>query len=119
MTDSSSPVGLASKYNFLEATVHRRSIVTVKKESPIPDARITELVKHTLLHTPSPFHVQSTRAIVLLNKDHDKFWDIAYENAEKSYPPPIFAKVGPNIKLFQGSYGTVRHLLRLTTSSQY
>ena len=108
MTTSSNPVGLASKFNFLEATLHRRSIITVKKESPIPDSRIIELVKHSILHTPSPFHVQSTRAVVLLHKDHDKFWDIAYENAEKNYPAPMFEKVGPNIKLFKEGYGTVR-----------
>ena len=113
MASESNPVGLAAKYNFLEATVHRRSIITVKKESPIPDSRIIELVKHSILHTPSPFHVQSTRAVVLFGKDHDKFWDIAYENAEKNFAPPMFEKVGPNIKLFKGAYGTVRRVFFL------
>ena len=113
MGDTSNPVGLAAKYDFLEATVHRRSIITVKKESPIPDSRIVELVKHAVLHTPSPFHVQSTRAVVLLGKDHDKLWDFAYENAEKTYPPAFFEKVSSNIKLFKGAYGTVGHLLGL------
>lgn len=108
MATSSNPVGLASKYNFLEATLHRRSITTTKKESPIPDSRIVELVKHSILHTPSPFHVQSTRAVVLLHKDHEKFWDIAYENAEKSFSGPMLEKVGPNVKLFRAAYGTVR-----------
>ena len=113
MATSSSPVGLASKYNFLEATLHRRSITTVKKESPIPDSRIIELVKHSILHTPSPFHVQSTRAVVLLHKDHEKFWDIAYENAKKAFSGPMLEKVGPNVKLFRGGYGTVRKSIAL------
>ena len=114
MADQSSPVGLASKYNFLEATIHRRSTITTKKESPIPDSRIVELVKHSILHTPSPFHVQSTRAVVLLHKDHDKLWDIAYENVEKTAPPPaLYEKLTTSIKLYKGAYGSVRRLALL------
>lgn len=114
MADQSSPVGLASKYNFLEATIHRRSTITTKKESPIPDSRIVELVKHSILHTPSPFHVQSTRAVVLLHKDHDKLWDIAHENVEKTAPPPaLYEKLITSIKLYKGAYGSVRRLALL------
>ncbi|CAF9936042.1 hypothetical protein IMSHALPRED_010440 [Imshaugia aleurites] len=104
---AASPINIASKYSFLEATVHRRSTIDLKKESPIPDARIIELVKHSLLHTPSPFHVQSTRAVVLLNQDHEKLWDMAYENSSKTAPPELFQKLGPNLKAFKQSYGTV------------
>ena len=99
---------MASKVSFLEATVIRRSTIDLKKESTIPNARIIELVKHSLLHTPTPFHTQSTRAVVLLQKDHEKLWDIAHEHRSKSDPPEFFnARVGPNIKAYKQGYGTV------------
>lgn len=117
MANTSSPVGLASKYDFLQATLHRRSTIATKKESPIPDSRIVELVKHSILHTPSPFHVQSTRAVVLLHQDHEKLWDFAYENAEKTYPPELFERLSPNIKQFKQAYGSVGMMICFTYSS--
>ncbi|KAK4690161.1 uncharacterized protein P7C71_g6561, partial [Lecanoromycetidae sp. Uapishka_2] len=99
---------MASKFSFLEATVMRRSTIDLKKDSTIPDSRIIEIVNHAILHTPSPFHVQSTRAVVLLHGDHDKFWDMAYAHAEKNYPPEMFqGRIVPNLKSFKGSYATV------------
>lgn len=101
---------MAAKFSFLEATVIRRSTVDLKKESSIPDARIIEIVKHVILHNPSPFHVQSTRAVVLLHQDHDKLWDLIYEHTSKTAPPEVFnTRLSPNLKLFKQAYGTVRH----------
>lgn len=101
---------MASKFSFLDATILRRSTIDLKNESLIPDALIVEIVKHSLLHTPTPFHVQSTRAVILLNQDHEKLWDIAYEHNSKTAPPELFnTKLSPNIKAFKKAYGTVRH----------
>jgi uncharacterized protein len=102
---------MAAKITFLEATVIRRSTITLKKESPIPDSRIIEIVKHSVLHAPSPFHVQSCRAVVLLHADHEKLWDIAYEHNRQTAPPPLFERLGPNLKAYKQSYGTVSESL--------
>ncbi len=99
---------MAAKVSFLEATLMRRSTIDLKKSSTISDARIEEIVKHSILHTPTAFHVQSTRAVVLLHHDHDKLWDMIYEHAKKSYPPDLFNdRIVPNLKATKGSYGTV------------
>lgn len=102
------PINLASKISFLEATVLRRSTIDLKKASSISDERIVEIVKHSLLHGPSPFHVQSGGAVVLLYQEHEKFWDMAYEAAKKVTPEAIFnARFIPNLKAYRESYGTV------------
>ncbi|KAI4127280.1 MAG: hypothetical protein LQ338_003284 [Usnochroma carphineum] len=102
------PNGMASKFSFLEATVVRRSTIDLKKSSPISDERIIEVVKHALLHAPSPFHVQSTRAAVLLHEEHEKLWDMVYEHSSKTAPPEMFnSRLGPNLKAYRASYGTV------------
>ena len=102
------PINLASKISFLEATVLRRSTIDLKKASSISHERIVEIVKHSLLHGPSPFHVQSGRAVALLYQEHEKFWDMAYEAAKKVTPEAIFnARFIPNLKAYRESYGTV------------
>ena len=102
---------MASKFSFLEATVIRRSTVNLKKESPIPDARIEEIVKHSILHVPSPFHVQSARAVILLHNHHEKLWDMVYEHSSRTAPPEMFnTRLEPNLKAYKASYATVSRL---------
>ena len=101
-------INMAARHSFLEATVVRRSTVDLKKESTIPDARIIELVKHSILHTPSAFHVQSARAVVLLGADHEKLWDLAYTASQKATPAELFnARFIPNLTAFKKAHGTV------------
>lgn len=100
---------MASTTSLLEATLIRRSTLDLKNASTIPDSRIIDLVKHSLLHTPTSFHVQSARAVVLLNRDHGKLWDMAYTASEKTTPEELFkTRFAPNINAFRGAYGTVR-----------
>jgi len=107
-TSKANSVGMASKSCFLDATLLRRSYIDIKMESTISDARIEEIVKHAILHCPTAFSVQSTRAVVQLHKDHDKLWDMIHEHAKKSFPPDLFEeRITPNLKATKGSYGTV------------
>lgn len=99
---------MASTLSFLEAVTLRRSTITLQKASPIPDSKIIEIVQESVKHAPSPFHVQSARAVVLLHKEHEKLWDIVYEHTKKTAPPPVFnERLGPNLEAYKASYGTV------------
>lgn len=95
---------------FLDATVIRRSVVQIKAETVIPEERIVDIVQHAILHAPSPFHVQSCRAIVLFNDEHRKLWDIAKETVMTTMPPPVFASLEHKLKEYRGGYGTVSRL---------
>lgn len=78
---------------FLQAVEHRRTVYALGKESPIPDARIQEIVEFAVKNCPvspksalcktwemltafsprqSSFNSQSTRAVLVLGKNHDK-----------------------------------------------
>lgn len=122
---------MAYQTPFLEAIKVRRSILSLAKESPISDDRIvmcgTEplylfipystkkyvlltlsfLVNHAIKHAPSPFSVQSCRAIVLFGAEHEKLWDIGMEESRKTLPPPVFAQYEGKIQGFRDAYGTV------------
>ena len=97
----------AYKVSFFEAIKIRRSILSVAKESPISDDRIVMIVNHAIKHAPSPFHVQSCRAIVLFGEEHEKLWDIGMQRSKESIPPEAFQNVEGKIKGFKEAYGTV------------
>ena len=97
----------AYKVPFLEAIKIRRSVLSLSKESPISDDRIVMIVNHAIKHAPSPFHVQSCRAIVLFGDEHDKLWDFGMQRTKETMPPQIFAQYEDKIKGFQAAYGTV------------
>jgi predicted oxidoreductase (fatty acid repression mutant protein) len=98
---------MAYRTPFLEAIKVRRSILSLAKESPISDDRIVMCVNHAIKHAPSPFNVQSCRAIVLFGAEHEKLWDIGMEESRKNLPPPVFAQYESKIQGFRDAYGTV------------
>ncbi|KAI1824955.1 nitroreductase [Xylaria intraflava] len=93
---------------LLDAIRQRSSLHTLSDDIEVSDARIQEIVREGILHAPSPFNCQAGRAVVLLKQEHKKFWDMAYDAAKASVPPPIFEKgFEPRIKLFRAAYGTI------------
>ncbi|KAG0651980.1 nitroreductase HBN [Hyphodiscus hymeniophilus] len=107
---SAAPVQAGSpayKVPFLEAIKIRRSVHSLSKSSPIPDDRIVLIVNHAIKHAPSPFHVQSCRAIVLFGDEHDKLWDIGLQRTKETVPPEVFANLEDKINGFRAAYGTV------------
>ena len=109
---------MAYQVPFLEAIKIRRSILSLAKESPIADNRIVMIVNHAIKHAPSPFHVQSCRAVVLFGEDHEKLWDFGYEATKKTLPPQIFESYVSKIQGFRDAYGTVSCVL-LKTQTRY
>ena len=77
--------------DFFAAIKKRRSIYALKKESPISDDRIQELVEDAVKHGPTSFNSQSTRAVVLFGEQHDKLWDITTETLRKIVPEDSFS----------------------------
>jgi uncharacterized protein len=92
---------------FLEAIQARRSIYSITNTSPIPDERIEEIIKIALLNAPSTFNSQTTRIILLLKSEHEKFWDIALENVGAIADGPAVAYMEQRIAGFRAGYGTV------------
>ncbi|KAG9202309.1 hypothetical protein G6514_004518 [Epicoccum nigrum] len=93
--------------NVLEAIKERRTYYQLNKEAPISDSKIKELTEQALLHVPSSFNSQSTRLVVLLNKDHEQFWDYVIEVLKPLTPEGSFDGTKQKINGFKAAYGTV------------
>lgn len=97
-----------SKLTVGEAFKNRGSLHSLSDDVEIPDARVQDIVRDAILHSPTAFNSQSGRAVVLVKAEHKKFWDMAHDVANGSVPPQVFEMVfGPRIKMFRAAYGTV------------
>jgi len=93
---------------FLETIRNRRTYYGLRKESPISDTQIQEIIREVILHVPSAFNSQSSRILLLVKAEHDKLWDIAKEVLRGVVPAEQFASTEQKIDSFKAGYGTVR-----------
>ncbi|GGF84897.1 nitroreductase [Paenibacillus albidus] len=93
--------------SFFGAVKGRRSIYAISKESTISDAKIQEIVEEAVLHSPTSFNSQSSRAVVLLGEAHDKLWDITTDALRKIVPAEQFEGTAQKLASFKAGYGSV------------
>ncbi|WP_336769739.1 nitroreductase family protein [Bacillus bombysepticus] len=89
-----------------EAIESRRSIRAVKKGEGITKEKIETVLK-TALFAPSAFNMQSSRAVVLMDGEHEKFWDIVKETLRARVPAENFPATEERLNGFRGGNGTI------------
>lgn len=107
---------MASSKPFMQAVKERRTYYAINKEAPISDQKIVSIVKDAMLHVPSSFNSQSARLVVLLNEEHDTFWDYTLEVLKSIVSEEQFSSTQQRIAGFKGGYGTVRNRHRIHRS---
>lgn len=93
--------------NFYDSVSERRTFYGISKEKVASDERIQEVVEFAVKYTPSAFNSQSDRVLLLLDKEHDKFWDVTKEALRKVVPAAAFETTEKKIDSFRSGYGTV------------
>ncbi|KAK4544683.1 hypothetical protein LTR36_003932 [Oleoguttula mirabilis] len=94
------------KTSFKDAVKHRRTIYQLNKTSPVEDKKIEEIARLAIKDVPSSFNSQSTRLVVLLKDEHDKFWDIVKDILKVHVPEDKWEHTGQRIQGFRNAYGT-------------
>lgn len=93
---------------FMDAVRHRRSYYRLSSGSPVPDARIMDMLKEAVTNVPSAFNSQSARLVLLLGDNHRKMWDITLEALRKVTPEKSFDRTKAKVEgSFASGYGTV------------
>ena len=95
------------KKDFYSAVADRRTFYGISKEQVTTDEVIKQIIEHAVKHTPSAFNSQSARVVLLLDKQHDKLWDITKEALRKIVPADKFGPTEDKINSFRNGYGTV------------
>ncbi|KAJ6471655.1 nitroreductase family protein [Mycena vitilis] len=102
---------------FLAATATRRTNYAITPKSSISDEKLEAIIKHSVLHSPTPFNIQSSRAVLILGEGNTKLWKMISEYALKGLEGKtgmIHASLGEmkatiqgRMTAFSGGYGSV------------
>ncbi|KIW28582.1 uncharacterized protein PV07_08235 [Cladophialophora immunda] len=100
---------------FLAACRTRRTVYSLAKCPQLSDERVIYLVHEAILHTPSSFNSQSTRALVLLGDEHEHLWnDIAKPAVFAVAPKEVWLASEKKLSAFAAAHGTVSLLTNQT-----
>ena len=71
--------------NFTDLQTKRRSIYALGKDVELSNQELIDTIQGAVLNTPTAFNSQTSRVVILLDKESDAFWnEIAYSELEKS-----------------------------------
>jgi predicted oxidoreductase (fatty acid repression mutant protein) len=92
---------------FLSVLEKRRSYYGLGKDIDMPPGQLQSIVERAVLATPSAFNSQSARAVLLLNRHHDRLWGIVKETLRGIVRTESFAKTAAKIDGFAAAAGTI------------
>ncbi|MGE8537645.1 MAG: nitroreductase family protein [Acinetobacter sp.] len=93
---------------FLDLITKRRTIYAIGKNVEQSPEYLSDLIQTAIKQSPSSFNSQSSRAVILFNSEHEKFWGIvadkltSYAKDEESA-----AKTTAKMGSFAAGVGTV------------
>ncbi|ARD27727.1 nitroreductase family protein [Acinetobacter lactucae] len=107
VTQSTQESSLFNQPSFLELIKKRRSIYSIGKNLKHTSAKIEELIKEAVKHSPSAFNSQSSRVVILFNESHQNFWNIVLDVLKTIVPAQALAGTEQKIQSFAAGTGTV------------
>ena len=93
---------------FLPLLQNRRTIYAIGKNLSQTPEQLTDLIQEAIRQSPSSFNSQSSRAVILLNDEHEKFWNFVKEKLrEYATDDAASAKTDAKMDSFAAGVGTV------------
>lgn len=93
--------------DFLALASMRRTIYQLGKSLPVDEERVVEIIKEAIRQAPSAFNSQSSRALILLGNEHDRFWELVREQLRKVIPAESFHATADKLASFAAAAGSV------------
>lgn len=93
--------------HFASLAAKRRTVYALGKTLPVSDEAVIEIIKEAIRQAPSAFNSQSSRALILLGKEHEKFWELTREQLRKRVPADKFQPTSDKIDGFAAAAGSV------------
>lgn len=86
----------------------RRSVYALSDQLPVSEDELVRTVEDAVVASPSPFNVQSGRAVVLLGAEHRALWnDIVRPTLQAIVPAASFGPTEEKLAGFAAGAGTV------------
>lgn len=91
-----------------QAFAHRRTYYSIGNQPVTSNEALEKLLVHVMDNIPSAFNSQSTRIVLLLDKEHIRFWKIVKDTLRGIVPQDAFPKTEYKIDTcFAAGYGTI------------
>lgn len=71
---------------YLAAVATRRTNYAITAKSSVSDEKLEAIVKQAVLHSPTSFNTQSSRAVLVLGAENTKLWNLVSESFLKGVP---------------------------------
>lgn len=93
--------------HFLSLAEKRRTIYALGKDIPLSDDEVISLIKDAVKQAPSAFNSQSSRIVILLGKEHVRFWELTRQQLKKIVPAEKFQGTSDKLDSFSNATGSV------------
>ena len=93
--------------HFSSLAKKRRSIYALGKDITVSEDEIVNIIKDAVKQAPSAFNSQSSRIIILLGKEHIRFWDLTRAQLKKIVPAEKFQGTSDKLDSFSNAAGSV------------
>ncbi|PWN33318.1 nitroreductase family protein [Meira miltonrushii] len=100
---------LAKAQEFIAQISSRRSIYALGRRSILNDKDLTDLIKKSVRESPTSFNSQTSRVVILLGDQHERYWnEIAVPALRKAVgdDDAAFEKGSQRMTQFRDAYGT-------------
>ena len=93
---------------FLNLIEQRRTIYALGKNVAQTPEYLTDLIQRTIRESPSSFNSQSSRAVILFNSEHKKFWNLVKQELQAyATDEAAAAKTATKMDSFAAGLGTI------------
>ncbi|KAJ7164547.1 nitroreductase family protein [Mycena crocata] len=92
---------------YLSAIAVRRSNYAITPKSSVPDEKLEAIVKACVLHCPTSFNIQSSRAVLVIGAENTKLWNMISDSALKGLEGDQKTATQGKMTAFGGGYGSV------------
>lgn len=93
--------------HFLSLAKKRRTIYALGKDIQAPEAEIISTIKDAVKQAPSAFNSQSSRIVILLGEQHNRFWELTRAQLKKIVPAENFKGTSDKLDGFAAAAGSV------------
>ncbi|ENU80246.1 hypothetical protein F975_02001 [Acinetobacter sp. ANC 3789] len=93
--------------SFIDQIEKRRTIYAIGNQVALSNTELEALIKQAIRLSPSAFNSQTSRAVILFDASHVKFWEIVRETLRKIVPEAAFEATNNKINSFAAGKGTV------------
>lgn len=93
--------------SFIQEIEKRRTIYAIGSNVQHSNEELEVLIKKAIRLSPSAFNSQSSRAVILFDDSHKKFWEIVRETLRQIVPESAFEGTNNKISSFSAGKGTV------------